>query len=74
MENEISSLLIVKGQEDTGVILRRVEKKKKKTLSYWKDIVKYYWKRLALHISVYIFFFCYNCAFLKIKYVRKIHI
>ena len=30
-------------------------KEKKNTLSYWKDLVRYYWERLVLHIAVYFF-------------------
>ena len=67
------------------IILKQVGKRK--TLSYWKDIVRYYWERLVLHISVFFFFFCIRFAlclsvvtvvsFLKIKkckndtYIKK---
>ena len=54
-------------------------------MSYWKDIARYYWERLVLHISVHfllysfssLFVCCYSCAFFKIKkckndtYIKK---
>ena len=64
------------------IILKQVGKR---TLSYWEDIVRYYWERLVLQISVYflLYLFCslfvcgYSCAFFKIKkckddtYIKK---
>ena len=68
------------------IILKQVEKEKKKKkenfvlLEGHSQILleaacpQHFCIFFLLYLFCFLFFCCYNCAFFKIKYVRKIHI